>query len=557
MGTTTVSTRSIGLDIGTFAVRAAEVSVDKGEVTLERFGQVTLPPNAVIAGEVQDPDVVGEAIAKLWKQVNFSSTKVVLGIGGTRVILRQVDFPVMPLEELREAMNFEADDLIPIPLEEAYLDFDVIGETIDEEGQAHSQILLAAAHRSVVDSAMEAARVGGLHPMIVDPTPLAMVRALATADADSWSTDQAEALLGVGEGVTVFVVHHEGVPRFVRLSSHGGGEVTALLSRELGVGEEEAESAKRQLVVDSSLVPLGTANTVARAVGIMTDDVRGTIDFYGSQPGALPISRIVVTGGGSRTPGVMAALSAAVSEPIERSNLMERLHIGHTGISGDMLAYAEPLLAVPVGIALAGTPGLTGHINLLPAHIIEERRERNQMAAVGGALGVAALALGGVWALHAHDLAAHRQQLATHEAQVASLQTQKHKYDSVAATEASIATGSSQVKSSLYGQVDWSNVLTQVTGAMPSSVWLTSFTGTAPTATTPGTVAVGVMGLGQKSTAAWLTQEAAAPSLSNVYVTASTRPQVGQPVTVASTADLNSAAQANQAQNYLGGGAGS
>src|SRR3954465_3669976 len=96
---------SVGLDIGTSGVRAAELSLGRNGATLERFGQVALPVGAVRDGEVVDPDAVATAVRQLWSQGKFTSKKVVVGVANQRVIVRQVDLPWMPLDELRKSLE--------------------------------------------------------------------------------------------------------------------------------------------------------------------------------------------------------------------------------------------------------------------------------------------------------------------------------------------------------------------------------------------------------------------------------------------------------------------
>ncbi len=95
---------AIGLDIGTSGVRAAELSFGKDQVTLEKFGQVALPEGAVRDGEVVDPDTVAAAIKQLWAHTKFSSKKVVIGVANQKVIVRQVDLPWMPADELKKSL---------------------------------------------------------------------------------------------------------------------------------------------------------------------------------------------------------------------------------------------------------------------------------------------------------------------------------------------------------------------------------------------------------------------------------------------------------------------
>ena len=106
----------VGLDIGTTAVRAAEVSVRRGQVVLERIGQAGLPGGAVVDGEVHDPAAVATAIRDLWRRTRISSRRVIIGVANQRVVVRLVDLPWMEPGELRSSLGFQTGDPEPVPI---------------------------------------------------------------------------------------------------------------------------------------------------------------------------------------------------------------------------------------------------------------------------------------------------------------------------------------------------------------------------------------------------------------------------------------------------------
>ena len=190
--------RVVGLDIGTWGVRAAELTLGKGGATLERFGQVALPPGAVRDGEVVDSDAVADAVKQLWAQAKFSSKKVVVGVANQKVVVRQVDLPWLPTGELKKALAFQVQDFIPMPVEQAILDFHPLEEYTNDGGARMMRVLLVAAARDMVDSALAAVSKAGLTPQMVDLTSFAVLRALVSMDHTGLDSMQAEALIDVG-----------------------------------------------------------------------------------------------------------------------------------------------------------------------------------------------------------------------------------------------------------------------------------------------------------------------------------------------------------------------
>ena len=132
-------TVKIGLDIGSSAVRAAEVAATQSGGEVRRFGQVGLPAGAVVEGEVRDEATVAEAIRRLWSECGFSKKEVVVGISSQRAMVRQLEMPEMNDAELGSALRYEIGELLPIPVEQAVFDFAVLGpETHDRPGENHS-----------------------------------------------------------------------------------------------------------------------------------------------------------------------------------------------------------------------------------------------------------------------------------------------------------------------------------------------------------------------------------------------------------------------------------
>lgn len=344
---------AVGLDIGTSGVRAAELSLGKGAATLQRFGQVALPAGAVRDGEVIDQQSVADAIKQLWSQAKFSSKKVVVGVANQKVVVRQVDLPWLPDDELRKSLAFQVQDFIPIPVDQAILDFHPIEEMVDESGARMLRVLLVAAARDMVTSMLSAVTLAGLTPVMVDLTPFAVLRSLAPDDEVGLSGVEAEALVDVGASVTNIIVHQGGVPRFVRILLMGGADVTEAVADRMGVPIEHAESVKQQLGMGVGGGDPHPATRVIESTGMsFVDEVRGSLDYYVAQPSAVRLRRVLLTGGGSRLNGLAERLSAGTRLPVEYATPMSGLRIGKTGLSSEQLDYVEPLVAVPVGLAM-------------------------------------------------------------------------------------------------------------------------------------------------------------------------------------------------------------
>lgn len=342
----------VGLDIGTTAVRAAELSVRRGTVVLERFGEVALPAGAVVDGEVVDPDVVATAIKDLWRRARFGSRQVVMGVANQRVVVRLVDLPQMDADELRSSLRFQVQDHIPIPVEDAELDFDILGEHEGGAGQRLMRVLIVAAQKDMIAGHLRAGVKARLKPVSIDLTPFALIRSLAP-EGSAPLADTGEALIDVGSGVTNIVVHESGTPRFVRILLMGGRDITDALREGLALDHEGAENAKLAAAAGTAR-DQAVDRIVEHRVTAFVEEVQGSLDFHRAQAGAVPVSRVLLTGGGSRLPSIGERLREALRLPVERGRTLEAVRLGRLRGRSGQLADIEPVAAVPVGLALGG-----------------------------------------------------------------------------------------------------------------------------------------------------------------------------------------------------------
>ena len=338
----------VGLDIGTTAVRAAELSVRRGRVVLDRLGQTGLPPGAVVDAEVADPPAVTAAIKALWRHARIGGKQVIIGVANQRVVIRLVDLPWMQPQELQRSLAYQAGDYLPIPVDEAELDYHVVGELENAAGQRLLRVLLAAAQKEMLAGHLKAVTAAGLQPVGIDLNPIALLRSLGPL---AGLAEGAEAIVDVGARITNMVIHDNGVLRFLRILVMGGEDTTATLERVLEVDHDAAERTKLAVSAGSEANP-DAAELVEQRLDSLVEEVRGSLDFYRAQQDATPLARVVVSGGGSLLGQLVERLQAASNVPVERGRTLAAVRVGRLGLPAQQLAELEPRMAIPVGLAL-------------------------------------------------------------------------------------------------------------------------------------------------------------------------------------------------------------
>lgn len=338
--------RAVGLDIGTRTVTISQVEVKGGRSVVTNVGQFELPQNAVREGEIIDPAAVAEAVKQGFAEAGIKEKRVNLGVANQRVVVRQVNLPAMPDDELRQSLPFQVQEFIPIPVEQAELDFHVLDKVPDENGNETLRVLLVAAQKEMIATHVEVAQKAGLKPVGVDLNPFALLRTLFN---ESFG-DVSEVFVDIGAGVTSIVVHQGGVPLFVRILVLGGDDITHAVADAEGASFEDAELLKRELSADGQDP---TSQAIAERVRQFVDEVRSSLDYFRAQTGAGRIDRVVLAGGGAVLGGLAARLSDSLGLSVELARPFDQ--VGESlGLDDEHLQAYGPVLTTSIGLALGG-----------------------------------------------------------------------------------------------------------------------------------------------------------------------------------------------------------
>ncbi len=346
----------IGVDVGSTAVRVAEVTTGGGQPVLIRAAQVPLGPGAVENGEVRQPEVVGEALKELWQRGGLKGKQVRMGVGNQRVVVREIALPWLPEKELRASLGFQVQEFIPMSVDEAVLDFDSLGE-VEQDGRRMLRVLLVAAQKIMINAVVQAVEFAKLETVGIDLTPFALVRAVGTGDESlDLDTPGDEAVIDVGAHVTNICVHDRGITRFVRILPSGGRDITLAIARGLGASDEDAERLKRGEEIEGGPSREDVRRVAMSRAGSFVDEIRSSLEFYTAQVPGAKIGRVLVTGGGSKLAGFLELLQDKIPVKVERGQAFSKVK-AQLSLTEDESVEAEPVLAVAIGLAIPGRRG--------------------------------------------------------------------------------------------------------------------------------------------------------------------------------------------------------
>lgn len=333
-------TRSmVGLDIGTSAVKAIELTQKGREVEVTAFGQVEVASDNL--------DDRARAVRDLMNEGGFQTKRVVTSISGKMVIIRYLNMVRMSDEELKNAITFEAEKYVPFPLDECILDCQRVDGSDEGPSSGNMTVLMVAAKRGQVDEHLRTVESAGLVPEVIDVDAFALSNAhtLCAGSDEGMDLSGTIAFVDVGSSKTSVNIIHEGASLFTREISLGGRDFTDAITKRLMVGFDEAEDLKRD--------PGDGGDAVKEAIFPTIDDLGNEIqlsfDYFENQFDR-EISRILLSGGGSRLTFFKDAFERIFEKPTAVFNPFEHVQV-NDGIDADLLASNAPQLVVATGLA--------------------------------------------------------------------------------------------------------------------------------------------------------------------------------------------------------------
>ena len=364
------SKSGVGLEIGSSSFRVAELQGSTNSPILTNCGFVKVPRGAVVSGEIVDTEVVSYTLSELWRKVGLKEKRVVVGVGNQKVVIRVIELPYMEKQELKSALQFQAQDYIPIPIEEVILDYEIIDEFTRESGERMLQILLVAAQREMIQNIVQAVEGAGLKPEVIDVSAFAISRVLTPPPpppslAEEPTPPENIALVNVGAGISSVVIVENGVVKFARVIALAGDDWTEAIADSLGVTFEEAEELKIKIGLPPLVgdrftgLPselLDRAETVQdvleREVTRFIGEIKRSFDYYLAQS-PVEIKKVVLTGGAAKLKHFVSYLEKALEIEVSYGRALERVQISPR-LSREALEEDELSLAIPIGLAMRG-----------------------------------------------------------------------------------------------------------------------------------------------------------------------------------------------------------
>jgi type IV pilus assembly protein PilM len=344
----------VGLKIGASSLAAARVA--NGDVPeVVQVARGDLEPGIVVGGEVREPDALAAALKKFFREHKLPRSGVRLGIASNRIGVRTFDVPgVEDAKQLHNAVRFRAQEALPIPLDEAVLDYHVLSDTVNEEGARVRRVLLVVAYRELVDRYVVACRKAGIKLAGIDLEGFAALRALSSGAPQP---NAAVVVASIGHDRSTLAVSDGTICEFTRVIDWGGQNLNVAIARALDMAPSEAEPIK---VSVSLLEPAEawealpaeqagrTRDAIVAELQVFARELISSLQFYQGQPGSLGIGEIVLSGGTAQLPGIDAELSRLLGVRVRVGDPLGRVK------RGKKIGDGQPLgsLAIAIGLGI-------------------------------------------------------------------------------------------------------------------------------------------------------------------------------------------------------------
>jgi type IV pilus assembly protein PilM len=350
--------RVIGLKIGASQIAAARVQ-NNGAPELVQVAREDLEPGLIVGGELREPELLAEALRLFFRKHKLPRQGVRLGIANNRIGVRIFEIAgTQDPRQLENAIRYRAQEALPIPIEEAVLDFHVLGERVDEDGTHLRRILLVVAYRELIDRYVAACKKAGIRLAGIDLEAFALLRALAEPrDAtEETPADAALVVVSVGHDRSTFAVSDGHACEFTRVLDWGGATLNVAIARELDMAPSEADPIKRALSLVSPNVPEGLTQeqadaareAVRRQLQTFARELVSSLQFYQNQPASLGIGEIVITGGTAHLAGLAEELQRLIGVNVRVGDPLTRVKLGRKVRETEQLGS----LAVAIGLGI-------------------------------------------------------------------------------------------------------------------------------------------------------------------------------------------------------------
>lgn len=333
------------LDIGTTAVRAIQLSGGNGNWTLDRYGVAPVDIKVSNSDAVDDQRKLGEIITTVIGQSGIHAKNVILGVPSNKMFATVVDMPDMPAGELASTIKYQAEQYVPMSLDEAKIDWAVLGKSVNDATK--NEVLLASVANSFVESRLDLIEGLGLNVVAIEPDSLALSRALLPQ-----GVVDGRLIIEIGDFATDIIMTHGDAPRLVRSIPTGMQTLVKAAAQNLNIDPAQAT----QFIMKFGLQQDKLEGQVYRALDSTADQFAAeaikSIKFFQTRYPSVQVPTMIVSNYGVTIPHLSEYLAQKVGIKAELGTPWQRVRVSTQDQTN--LQSLSSQFAVAVGLAQRG-----------------------------------------------------------------------------------------------------------------------------------------------------------------------------------------------------------
>ncbi|MBI3577585.1 type IV pilus assembly protein PilM [Candidatus Gottesmanbacteria bacterium] len=305
----------VGLDIGSHSVKLIELARDSKGVTLLAAGSAPTPPKALASTVQSDWEAVAVIVKKLFKDTATKAESINIALPESQVFTRIIEVPALSSRELTSAIKWEAEQYIPLPLDDVTVDFTVLRDAA-ATGTNKMDVLLVASPKTLVEKYVTILEMSDLSVNAVETEILATTRALVKTIPNVKTV----MIASLGAQTTDFAIVRDGVLAFTRSIAAGGEALSRSLSQKLGFEMIQAEAFKRTYGLEKDKLEGKIVEAIKPIMDTIIGEMNRAIAFYQEKFKGEKIGVVLLSGGTARLPGLVVYLAQTLGLEVQLAN---------------------------------------------------------------------------------------------------------------------------------------------------------------------------------------------------------------------------------------------
>lgn len=337
----------IGLDLGNSHFTATELTEDKSKVVLRRFGMYEKQELNLYSNDPSDLKTYSDSLRHFISDTGFTTSDIVVSLPEAEVFTRVISVPNMEKKDLESSIKFEAEQYIPLPMDQVNFAFQILDSDISDKNKM--EVLLVAAKNQVLNKYVDVVKKAGLSVKGIEPETLAIQRVLASNP----NNPNATVLVNITSTSTLIIISYRGAVRFTRSVAIGGDSLTKAVAQELNIDHHQAEEYKKAYGMDSTQVDGKVYNAIKPVFDKILAEVNRSKIFYTTHNPNVNMNKVIISGGTALMPGLLFYIANNMDLEAELANPWRNIQLSSSiEDKKDYLLQQGPLFVTPVGLAL-------------------------------------------------------------------------------------------------------------------------------------------------------------------------------------------------------------